>query len=339
MIQQRKAAIGITAMVAAAALAACSSGSTSASSSANASGASAAGAGAAGKTVVYIPGLTGNPFYTSVGCGAAAEANKMGVKFSVQGAATFSVPLQTQVLTAVTASKPSAIMISITDPVAMLAPLAKAKADGIKIVTIDGDLANKSVGVTNIQSNDITGGKLAADALGPLVGGKGQVLIIDNATGSIISGDRAKGFEDELKAKFPNMKVLNIQYSNNSTAAAASIARTAATSNPNLVGIYTLETDNTEGAITGIREAGKTGKVKLVGYDTSDPIVAGLQDGAVSADIVQYPYGEGMLGIKSAVAAIEGKPVPRDQAASFVVATPANVSTAEVQKYIYKTHC
>jgi ribose transport system substrate-binding protein len=334
MTGPRKVAAGLTAIVAVIALAACSSS----SSSTSASGGSSASA--SGKTVVYIPGLTGNPFYTSVGCGASTEAGLLGVKFSVQGASTFSVPLQTQVLNAVIASKPAAIMISITDPVAMSAPLERAKADGIKVITIDGDLTNKSVAVTNIQSNDITGGQLAADALGKLVGGrKGQVLIIDNATGSIISGDRAMGFENELKAKFPNITVLNTQYSNNSTATAASIARTAATTNSNLVGIYTLETDNTEGAITGIREAGKTGKVYLVGYDTSDPIVAGLQAGAVNADIVQFPYGEGMLGIQSAVNAIDGKPVPRDQTVGFVVATPSNVNSAAVQKYIYKTHC
>jgi ribose transport system substrate-binding protein len=337
MTGPRKVSAGLTAIVAMIALAACSS--SSSTSASGGSSASAAGS-ASGKTVVYIPGLTGNPFYTSVGCGASTEAATMGVKFSVQGASTFSVPLQTQVLNSVIASKPAAIMISITDPVAMYAPLAKARADGIKVITIDGDLENQSVGVTNIQSNDITGGQLAADALGKLVGGRsGQVLIIDNATGSIISGDRAKGFVDELKAKFPNITVLNTQYSNNSTATAASIARTAASTNPNLVGIYTLETDNTEGAITGIREAGKTGKVYLVGYDTSDPIVAGLQAGAVNADIVQYPYGEGVLGIQSAVDAIEGKPVPRDQTVGFVVATPSNVNTATVQKYIYKTHC
>lgn len=337
MTGPHKVAAGITAIVAAAALAACSS---SSSTSASGSSSAAASSTAAGKTVVYIPGLTGNPFYTSVGCGASAAAATMGVKFSVQGASTFSVPLQTQVLDAVIASKPAAIMISITDPVAMYAPLEKAKADGIKVIMIDGDLTNTSVAVTDIQSNDITGGQLAADALGKLVGGKtGQVLIIDNATGSIISGDRATGFVNELKAKYPNITVLNTQYSNNSTATAASIARTAASTNPNLVGIYTLETDNTEGAITGIREAGKTGKVYLVGYDTSDPIVAGLQDGAVSADIVQFPYGEGTLGIQSAAAAIEGKPVPRDQTVGFVVATPSNVNTASVQHYIYKTHC
>ena len=45
-------------------------------------------------------------------------------------------------------------MISNDDPKAMIPPLLKAQAAGIKIVNIDGDLAEKSVGVTNIQSDN-----------------------------------------------------------------------------------------------------------------------------------------------------------------------------------------
>lgn len=59
----------------------------------------------------------------------------------------------------------------------------------------------------------------------------------------------------------------------------------------------------------------------------------------ISADVVQYPYGEGQLGLASAVKAIQGKSVPREQTQPFVIATPSNVNTAKVQKFIYKTTC
>ena len=286
-----------------------------------------------------MPGLTGNPFYTSVGCGAAAEAAKLGLQFAVQGASTYAVGLQTQVVNAIVASKPAAIMISVTDPQAMIAPLAQAKAAGIKVLTIDGDLSDQSIAMSNIQADDVKGGALAAQALAKLVNYKGNVLIIDNAAGnSTVAAERQKGFQDALKA-YPGIKDLGVQYSNNETSKAASIAAVAANTNSNLTGIYTMETNNTEGAVTGLREAGKTGKVMLVGFDTSDPIVQAIKAGAVQADIVQFPYGEGVLGIQTAANALEGKTVPREQTAPFVVATPANIDTPQVQKYIYKTHC
>lgn len=318
-----------------------SSSSSSASSSSGSAGTSSSGSsGSSGKTykVVYIPGLTGNPFYTTVACGAKSVAPSLHVNFSVQGAPTFAVNAQTPVVEAVSASKPSAIMISNDDPKGMIPSLLQAQNAGIKIVNIDGDLAEKSIGVTNIQSDNTLGGELAGQEMGELIGGKGSVIIIDNDPGFPISQERVSGFEQAMK-KFPGVKVLGVQYSHNETANAASIVSSTAAAHSDLAGVYTVETNNTEGAITGLRDAHLVGKVKLIGYDTSDPIVAGIENGTVSADIVQYPYGEGQLGLESAVKAVQGQSVPREQTQPFVIATKANVNTPKVQRFIYKTTC
>ena len=81
------------------------------------------------------------------------------------------------------------------------------------------------------------------------------------------------------------------------------------------------------------------GKIKIVGFDTSDPIVEDIRKGIVQADVVQYPYQVGILGVKMMVDALNGKPVEREVHTPFVVATPANVDTADVKKFIYKTTC
>lgn len=317
------------------------SGSSSASGSSSvgsSSSSSASAGGSSNKKVVYIPGLTGNPFYNTVSCGAASEAKKLGVSYSYQGNPTFGVPQQTQVLNSVVATKPGAIMISITDPQAMIGPLKVAKADGIKIITIDGDVNDKSVASTNIQADGNVGGALAGNALAKAVGEKGTVLIIDNATGSVVSEARTSGFKKAI-AKYPNMKVLPIQYSNNDVSKAAQIVSTTSGSNSSVVGVFGVETNNTQGALTGVRESGKTGKIKVVGYDTSDPIVAALKNKSLTGTVVQYPRGEGMTGVKDAVELLGGKGVPRSQAAPQIFVTPATVNTAKAQQYIYNVNC
>jgi ribose transport system substrate-binding protein len=164
------------------------------------------------------------------------------------------------------------------------------------------------------------------------------VIAIDNDPGYPISEQRVKGFEDAI-AKHPGIKYLGVKYSHNEVAEAANIVSTTAATNPDLVGVYAAETNNTEGAITGVREARKEGKIKIVGYDTSDPIVEALRAGKVHGLIVQYPFGEGQKGIETLVKAIDGGEVPRDQTAPFVVATPDNVDSPKVQKFIYKLDC
>jgi ribose transport system substrate-binding protein len=305
--------------------------------SSNASGSSGGSSGKVGK-VVYIPGLTGNPFYNTVSCGAKSEAAKKGVDYAYQGSSTFGVAEQTQVLNAVVATKPGAIMISITDPTAMVGPLTAAKAQGIKIIAIDGDLNDKSVMTTNIQSDGVAGGGLAGDALAKAVGEKGTVLIIDNATGSVVSKARTDGFSKAI-AKYPNMKVLPIQYSGNDVSKAASIVSTTASTHSDLVGVFGAETNNTQGALTGVRESGKNGKVKVVGYDTADPIVAALKDGSLTGTVVQYPRGEGITGVDSAVAAMKGESVPRDQSADAIFVTPDTVNSDKAKQYIYDVNC
>jgi len=198
-----------------------------------------------------------------------------------------------------------------------------------------------SIMSTNIQSDNLVGGALAAkslvDAVGEDVGG--EVLGLSNDAGSPIGGQREKGFTDEL-AKHPKFKYLGTQFTKNQQSAAATIVSTTASSNANLVGVYTMATNNTEGAVTGLREANKTVKdVKIVGYDVSAPILEALKTGDITGLVVQFPFGAGQKGVETAVALANGQKVERNQATDFVFATPANVDSPEVQKFIYKLDC
>ncbi|TQS45294.1 ABC transporter substrate-binding protein [Cryptosporangium phraense] len=290
------------------------------------------------KKVVYIQGMSGIPFYQTVACGATEQAKKDGVKFSYQGASEWDVAKQTQIVDAVVASKPDAIMISVTDTKAMIAPLTKAKAAGIPVIGIDDNLQDPSVMNTYIQSDSIEGGKLAGKKMGELLNGQGAVMALNNEPGTPIGDARVEGFKQGI-AEFPGIKFLGVQYTQNATAKAANLASTTATSNKALNGIFGVTTNNTEGAVTGIREAGRTGQIKVVGYDTSDPIVEALKNGAADALVVQYPFGEGKQGIQAAQKIWKGESVPKKQSSPFVVATKDNLNTAEVQEYIYKMTC
>lgn len=288
--------------------------------------------------ITYIQGVTGNPFYTSVACGGAEAAKRLGVVFNTQGPQQYQPALQMRVLDAVIAAHPDGILFTADDPVAMTPTLLQAKGLGIKILSIDGDLKNMSVAISNIQSDNLDGGAQAAKRLAELIGDKGAVMAMLNSPAAVVSQQRLHGFETEI-AKHPNITYLGVQYSNNETAKAASIITSTVAAHPNLNGVFTITTNNTEGAATGVREAQRVGKIKIVGFDTSDPIVEDIRSGIVSADIVQYPYHIGQLGVEMMVDALEGKPVAREVHTPFVIATPQNINTPEVQKFIYKTHC
>ena len=288
--------------------------------------------------ITYIQGVTGNPFYMSVTCGGAEAAKRLGVQFDAQGPAQYTPALQLRVLNAVIASQPDGILMTADDPVALTATLIEAKERGIKIISIDGDIKDMSVALANIQSDNYQGGQQAGRILVELLGGKGKVMALMNSPAANVAQQRLFGFQDEI-AKHAGITYLGVQYSNNQTAKAASIITSTVAANPDLAGVFTITTNNTEGAATGVREAQMEGKIKIVGFDTSDPIVEAIRKGVVSADIVQYPYRVGQLGVEMMVDALQGKPIQRQVNTPFVVATPQNIDTPEVQKFIYRTNC
>ncbi len=288
--------------------------------------------------IAYIQGVTGNPFYMSVSCGAAEAAKRLNAVFDSQGPQQYTPALQLRVLNAVIAGQPDGILFTADDPVALTATLIEAKERGIKIISIDGDVKDMGVALSNIQSDNFEGGRQAGKTLVELLGGKGKVMALMNSPAANVAQQRLQGFQQEI-ATHPDMVFLGVQYSNNQTAKAASIITSTVAAHPDLAGVFTITTNNTEGAVTGVREAQREGKIKIVGFDTSDPIVEAIRSGIVSADIVQYPYRVGQLGLEMMVDALQGKPIQRQVNTPFVVATPQNVDSPEVQKFIYRTNC
>ena len=88
-------------------------------------------------TIALIPGLTTDAFYITMHKGADAAAKALGVDLIFQGASDFNPVTQVPVLNAVTARKPSAILIAPTDKVQLVEPLKKAFEAGIPIITVD----------------------------------------------------------------------------------------------------------------------------------------------------------------------------------------------------------
>ena len=140
-----------------------------------------------------IVGTKSDDFYVTMECGAEAEAKKLGVKLTVTGPATFSVPQQKPLIDAAQVSKPNALLVAPTDSQALDPDLLKVQKNGTKIIFVDTSSSNSALGLSRISSNNAAGGKLAADQLAKLIGGKGTVAVIDVAKGVSTTDARVAG--------------------------------------------------------------------------------------------------------------------------------------------------
>jgi ABC-type sugar transport system substrate-binding protein len=319
-------------------LAACSSGSSSSSSSAASSSTSSA---AAGKnySLELVVGTKSDDFYVTMECGAEAEAKALGVTLTVNGPADFSASEQAPILNAVAVSKPDALIVAPTDTKALNPELSRISAEGVKIVFVDTTTTDPSIAVSHITSDNTGGGKLAADSLAAQIGDKGTVALITVNPGISTTDARIAGFDAEIKAKYPNITVLPVQYDNDSAATAASQIEGDIAAHPNLSGVFATNVLSAQGVETGVQHAGASGRVKVATFDAEPQQIAALKAGTIQLAVAQSPYLEGQDGVEQAVDALSGKPVTANIGTPLVAITPQNVNSASVQKNIYVSSC
>jgi ribose transport system substrate-binding protein len=254
-----KAALVAVALGLAAGVAACGDDDESASGGGSSSG------GQESYDITLIAGVKGDEFYITMDCGAKAKAKELGVNLDFQGPDKFDAALQTPIVNAVTAKKPDAILIAPTDTKAMYAPIKQAADAGIKIVFVDTTLEQSDMAVSRIASDNEAGGREAASTLAKLIGGSGDVFVVNVKPGISTTDARAKGFEEG--AKEVGLNYLGQDYSQDEPQRAASIIKAQLAKHPDLHGVFATNLFSAEGTANGVREAGKQGDVKIVGFD------------------------------------------------------------------------
>jgi ribose transport system substrate-binding protein len=347
-----KRSLSVPAVGAAAALllgvtAACSSSSSSTTASgasaaaSNSPGTSTSAASTGGKTynMTFIQGVAGDGFYVTMGCGMQAEAKKLGdVTVNVQGPSQFDATLQNPIIESVTAAHPDAIMIAPDDVSASRPPIAQAMAAGIKVVLVDTTLTDPAGAVSQISSDNTAGGADAFAAVAQLVPKGGQVFVVNTKPGISTTDERTAGFAAAAKAN-SKFSYVGVQYDQDTASLAAQVTLAELQKDPGIVAIFATNLFSAEGAATGIRQAGMSGKVKVVGFDAEPDEITALQQGTVQALIAQSPYVIGTDAVDQAVAALQGKPTTPKIGTKFTIITTANLNSAASQAAIYKTSC
>jgi ribose transport system substrate-binding protein len=285
--------------------------------------------------MTLIAGVKGDEFYITMNCGAQAKAKELGVTLDFQGPDKFDASLQTPVVNAVAAKKPDAVLVAPTDTKAMFAPIKQLADGGAKVALVDTTLEQPDLAVSQIASDNEGGGKQAAKTLGELIGGKGKVFVVNVKPGISTTDARGKGFEEGAKAA--GLTYVGQEFDDDDPAKAAAIVKAELAKNPDLKGIFATNLFSAEGAASGIREAGKLGQVKIVGFDAGPKQVEDLKKGTVQALIAQKPAEIGADGVQQAYNALTGKPTEKQIGTGFVSLTKDNL--AENQDAVYKASC
>jgi ribose transport system substrate-binding protein len=296
------------------------------------------GEGAEGANITLVQGVKGDEFYITMGCGAEEAARKAGVNLEITGPDEFAADAQIPVLNGVAAKSPDAILIAPTDTKALFAPIQQAAETGAKIILVDTTLENPEVAESQIASDNPLGGRQAGEALIELIGGEGKVMVENVNPGISTTDQRQQGFEEAIEAQ-PGIEYLGTQFHDDEPSRAASQVKAQLAKDPDLKGIFATNIFGSEGSANGLREAGKLGEVKLVGFDAGPAQVEQLEEGLVQALIAQKPADIGRQGVEQAVNAIEGRPVKEKITTGYVTIERDQLEDPKVQQALYKPSC
>jgi ribose transport system substrate-binding protein len=202
-----------------------------------------------------------------------------------------------------------ALLVCPCDSLSIGTSIAKANKKGIPVFT--ADIAAKAGEVVcHIASDNVAGGRLAAQALAQALGeAGGDIVVIDHpAVMSVI--DRLHGFQEEIK-KHPNIRMVGKNPGWGKRDESMQVMENFLQSVPNLVGVFAINDDTALGALAAIQAAGKAGKIAVVGYDATPEAREKIDQGFIYADTIQFPDKIGRVTMHAIACYLAGREVPK----------------------------
>jgi ribose transport system substrate-binding protein len=263
--------------------------------------------GGGARKVVGVTLLTNtHAFFKALEAGLREEAAAKGIDLVVV-ACEMDAAKQASQIEDFVAKRVSAILAAPCDSNAIVPALAGAEAAGIPVFTADIAARGGKI-VSHVASDNVQGGRLAAEALASRIGGQGKVLIIDHPTVASVQ-DRVRGFEEGLK-KYPGITVVAKLSADGQRAKATQIMEDMLQAHRDLAGVFGINDDSALGA-AGVIEAAGRKDIIVIGYDASDEAQAAIKKGSpLKADVIQYPQVIGKTAIDLIAAYLAGEKVP-----------------------------
>lgn len=265
-----------------------------------------------GDKKLYIPVISKgfqHQFWQAVKQGAEKAATELNVEITFEGPETEAqVDKQIEMLQAALDKKPSAIAFAALDSKAAIPLLEKAKSSNIPVVGFDSGV-DSDIPVTTAATDNIAAAALAADKMAELIGGSGEVALIVHDQTSRTGIDRRDGFVNQIKEKYPDIKIVDIQYGAGDQLKSTDLAKAIMQAHPDLKGFFGANEGSAIGVVNAVTELGKNGKITVIGYDSGKLQMEAIKNGTMAGAITQDPIGIGYWSVKAAVQAINGEKV------------------------------
>ncbi|MER9051534.1 substrate-binding domain-containing protein [Mesorhizobium sp. M0923] len=239
-------------------------------------------------------------FFNQINEGAQKAADAAGAKLVIFNANNVPSAQNDAIENYITQKVDGIILVAI-DVNGVKPAITAAKAAGIPVIAIDAQIPDGDnvsfIGVDNTKAGDDIG-KFYADYVKTEMGGKAKIGIV-GALNSFIQNQRLDGFKKAVTESGQAVTFLDTVDGQNVQETALSASENLMTANPDMNSLYATGEPALLGAVSAVTSQGRTGDVKVFGWDLTKQAVQGIDDGWVVAVVQQDPAGEGKAAVEA----------------------------------------
>jgi ribose transport system substrate-binding protein len=288
--------------------------------------------------IAVIPKGTTHEFWKSIHAGAVKAARELDVEVIWKGPLKEDdLKSQIDLVQRFTAQRVAGIVLAPLDSKGLRGVVKDATQNSIPVVVVDSALDSNDA-VSFVATDNRAAGRLAGFRMAALMGNKGNLILLRYQEGSASTHEREEGFLESIR-KHPDIKLVSEnRYAGATTesgyAAAESLLLAQGAGQGSVQGVFTPNESSTFGMLLALEKAGLAGKIKFVGFDASEKLIAALKADKISGLVIQNPFAMGYLGVKSLVQRLRGEQVRPlvDTGSTFV--QKDNLSDPEVKPLV-----
>jgi ribose transport system substrate-binding protein len=269
--------------------------------------------------VAFVMKTLNHPFFLDMQRGAQDAAGAAKVEVVVQAAEReIDVEKQVQIIENLLQTGIRALIVTPSGSREIATAIAKANRANVPVIVVDTRVDPKAAADNKLKlesfigSDNYEGGKLAGEHLAKISGGKARVAVLEGIPGHETGDSRLRGFRDAIAAH-PGMTIVASQPANWERDQGFTVFQNMLQAHPETDSLFACSDLMALGALEAIAAAGRSGKIRVVGFDALDDARKAIEEGRMDASVAQSPREMGRLAVDSAAKVLRGETIPTDQ--------------------------
>ncbi|SNS25161.1 monosaccharide ABC transporter substrate-binding protein, CUT2 family [Anaerovirgula multivorans] len=184
-----------------------------------------------------------------------------------------------------------------------------AKREGMPLISVNRPFQNQEDATSYVGSDSIIAGILQMEALGELMGGQGNIVILQGESSHEAARMRTEGVKQVIAEKYPDIKVIAEQTGKWQRSLGLDIMENWIQAGLEIHGVASNNDEMAIGAIMALEQAGKLDEVFVAGIDASPDALEFMKDDKLDITVFQDANGQGGGAMEAAVKIAKGESV------------------------------